>query len=69
MYRKMTMLVTALVLGTSTFVGALSSVSPALARAQRQHHAAPARASQGGWQVGVGTYLQDRHDATNTNGS
>jgi hypothetical protein len=44
MYRKMTMLVTALVLGSSAIIGALTSATPALARAHRQHHASPAQA-------------------------
>jgi hypothetical protein len=47
MYRKMTMLVTALVLGSSTIIGGLTSASPALARAHRQHHASPAQAYDG----------------------
>ena len=44
MYRKMTMLVTALVLGSSALVGAFTSATPAFARAQRQPHATPAQA-------------------------
>jgi hypothetical protein len=44
MYRKMTtVLVTALVLGSSA-IAALTSATPALARAHRQHHASPAQA-------------------------
>jgi hypothetical protein len=30
---------------------------------------ASARPNHGAWQVGGESYLQDRHDATNTNGS
>jgi hypothetical protein len=30
---------------------------------------ASARPNQGGWQVGGQSYLQERHDPTNTNGS
>jgi hypothetical protein len=44
MYRKMTMLVTALVLGSSAIAGVLTSASPALARVHRQHQASPAQA-------------------------
>ena len=44
MYRKTTMLVTALILGSLAIVGALTSATPALARAHRQHQASPAQA-------------------------
>jgi hypothetical protein len=30
---------------------------------------ASARPSQGGWQVGGESYMQERHDPTNTNGN
>jgi len=43
MYRKMTMLMTALVLGSSAIVGVSTSASPALARVHRQHQASPAQ--------------------------
>jgi hypothetical protein len=44
MYRKMTtVLVTALVLGSSA-IAALTSATPAVARAHRQHHTSPAQA-------------------------
>jgi hypothetical protein len=29
---------------------------------------ASARPNQGGWQIGGESYMQDRHDPTNTNG-
>lgn len=44
MYRKTTILVTALIFGSSAIVGAFTSATPALARAHRQHHASPAQA-------------------------
>ena len=53
MYRK---------IGTAIVTALVLAASASVANAS-------ARPSKGGWQVGGGSYLQERHDPTNTNGS